>query len=91
MRFHCALELDRHRSSPAVQRAPGRDPNPAFTDAVLLDIDTFTTIEAHANRARQHRFVIVWATWINAEAVRQGVGHGVLPVTGEGFMIAEAL
>ena len=77
MRYHLTLQLDCHRTTATVKRAPCRDTYPAFADAIFFNIHAFGAVEVHADRLRQKCFVIVWAARVNAEAVRESVGHWV--------------
>src|SRR3546814_11688551 len=73
--FDRAGELDRHRLAVAVEAAAGGDADPAFGDAVFLDIGLLGTLEANADAALEAVRVEPRAARIAREAVGRGVGH----------------
>src|SRR3546814_13180392 len=73
--FDRAGELDRHRLAVAVEAAAGGDADPAFGDAIFLDIGLLGTLEANADAALAEVRVEPRAARIEREAVGRGVGH----------------
>src|SRR5687767_10991078 len=69
--FDLAAELDGQRIALAVDRLADGDADPAFADAILLDVGLFLAVELYADAARQQRLVIIRALGIGRKAVGQ--------------------
>src|ERR1700733_4804983 len=69
IRFDRAMDLDRQRIAVAIPGVAGGDADPAFADAIFLDIGLLDALEADADVARQDRFIIVRALRIGAQAI----------------------
>src|SRR5437868_13637504 len=80
IRLDRTLQLDRQRLALAVKRLAGSHPDPAFADAVFLDIGLLCTGEANADAAFQQGGVIIRAIWIAGEAVGRFVRHRTLKI-----------
>jgi hypothetical protein len=70
-RLDLAFYLDRHRIALAVTRLAGRDLDPAFADAIFLDIGAFLVIELDANIVLEDSRIVVRAARIDRETVRK--------------------
>src|SRR5207342_854014 len=64
-----AIHLHRHRLAAAVQRLAHRQADPALADAVLLDVVAFDPVEADADAAFEHGFVVELAARVVGEVV----------------------
>src|SRR5436190_1465859 len=64
-----AFELDGQRIALAVDRLADRDPDPAFADAILLDVGLFLAVELDADALLQQRLVVKRALGVGREAV----------------------
>src|SRR5882672_9055054 len=78
IRLHRAVDLDGERVAVAILGSACGHPHPAFADAILLDIGFLDALEANADIARQHLFIVVRASRIGRQTVRQLVAHGVI-------------
>src|SRR5690606_32954967 len=74
--LHRALQLDRQGLAAAVDAVADGQPDPAFGDAVFLDIGLVLALEADADSFRQQVGVVERAVGIDGQAVGKGVGHG---------------
>src|SRR5690606_31821979 len=64
-----ALELDRQRLAPPVQRLARGDADPGFADAVLLDVAALDALEADADAAVERGLVVMRAARVVGQAV----------------------
>ena len=78
IRLHRPVHLDGQRVAVAVLGIAGGDADPAFADAVLLDIGLLDALEADADIARQDVRVVIGAVRIDRQAVRKFVAHDCL-------------
>jgi hypothetical protein len=69
VRLHDAAEFHEQWVTVAIKFLAHGDTNPAFTDAVLLDVCSFHTVEAYAHLTLQDFFVVMRALGIDAEPV----------------------
>lgn len=70
-RLDLAFYLDHHRIALAVTCLAGRNLDPAFTDAVFLDIGAFLVIELDANIVLEDSRIVERAARIDRETVRK--------------------
>jgi hypothetical protein len=75
--FHGALELDQQGLALAVQGLARGNPDPAFADAVLLDVVAFLAVEPDADVVLAHGGVVMGTARIDGEMVRQRRPGGV--------------
>src|SRR5450755_3507662 len=68
------MHLDRQGVAVAILGVARRDPHPSLADAILLDIGLLDALEANADIARKHGFVVIRAFRIGRETVGQLVG-----------------
>jgi hypothetical protein len=61
----------------AVHRLAGLDPDPAFGNAIFLDVAPFPVLEAHTNTAPQRVSVEPSAAGVDGKAVWDNVCHDV--------------
>src|SRR4051812_26774695 len=73
-----AVELDRERAAMPVHRPPGLDADPAFGDAIFLDVVALAALEADADAPAQQLGVEPRAARIEGQAVGKRIGHGKL-------------
>ena len=64
IRLHRAGQLHGQWLAAPIRGLAEADPDPAFRDAILLDIVLFLTLEANANAAIQQRLIIKGAAWV---------------------------
>lgn len=81
-RLNPAFQLDRYRIALAIHGFAGRYGNPAFADAVLLDIRKLFIVEFDSDFMSRDICIVVAAARVNGEAIRErrklnGVVHGV--------------
>src|SRR5687767_6981840 len=74
-RLDLALQFDRHRLAVAVHAPPGGDPDPAFRDAILLDVGALFALEADSDPAAKQLAVEEGAARVERESVGGRVGH----------------
>src|ERR1700682_6641199 len=72
------MHLDRQGVAVAILGVACRDPHPALTDAILLDVGLLDALEANGDIARQHVGIVIRAFRIARKTVRQLVGHGII-------------
>src|ERR1700733_8417804 len=77
IRLDRAGELDGQRIAVAVLGLAGRDADPAFADAIFLDVGLLDALEADADVALERLDVVIRAARIVRQAVGWGVGRGV--------------
>jgi hypothetical protein len=82
-RLDSAAQFNQHGAALAVQRLAGGNLDPAFADAVFLDVEALFAIESDADVALQHIHIVVRAAWINRQTVGQwwecgGIVHPVI-------------
>src|SRR5665647_1333453 len=77
IRLDRAGQLDGQRIAVAILGVAGGDADPAFADAIFLDIGLLDALEADADIAPQRFGVEIRAARIVAQAVGRGVGFGV--------------
>jgi hypothetical protein len=70
-RFDLAFQLDQQRMAFAIHRLACGDLDPAFADAVLLDIHKLFAIESNANVMFKHGRDVMGAARVNGEVVGQ--------------------
>jgi hypothetical protein len=80
-RFDLPLELDQQRLAIAVQRFACGHFDPAFADAVFLDVGAVFAVEADADVVLEHGAVVKRAARVNGQVIGQfgalgGFGHG---------------
>jgi hypothetical protein len=81
-RLNLALELDHQRLTLAVPRPACGDFDPAFADAVFLNVRALLVVPADADIVLEHGGHVMRAAWVYGEAIRErwpiGSGAGVL-------------
>ena len=78
-RFDLALQFQQHGLALAVERLGRGDLDPAFAQAILIDVETFLVVETDADVVLEHLGVVVGAARIDGEPVRQwGEGGGIV-------------
>src|SRR6266481_5138263 len=75
IRLHGAVHLDGERVAVAILGVAGGHADPAFADAIFLDIGFFRALEADADIPRQDLGVVIGTVRIDRQAVRQLVSH----------------
>src|SRR5262245_7207569 len=70
-----ALESEGQRVATPVERLAHGYADPAFADAVFLDIGLLRPVEADAHATLEQGLVVVRAARVNREAVGKRVGH----------------
>jgi hypothetical protein len=70
-RLDDALAHDGQGLSTAIEGVADRRADPAFRDAIFLDIGVLDTVQPNSNRACENGFVVVTAARIDAESIRQ--------------------
>jgi hypothetical protein len=78
IRLHGALQLDRHRIARPVPGDARGEADPAFADAVLINVGLLHPLEADADAALQRRCVVEGAVGISGQAIGRSVGHAGL-------------
>src|SRR5689334_22687173 len=78
IRLDRTVDLDGQRIAVAVLGIAGGDADPAFADAVFLDIGLLDALEADADIARQDLGVVIGALRIDRQAVGQLVRSGLV-------------
>src|SRR5262245_33584638 len=78
IRLDRAVHLDGERVAVAVFCVAGGYANPAFADAIFLDIGLLLALEADADIARQNLGVVVGAARIDRQPVRQLLVHRIV-------------
>jgi len=78
--FHAALQFDQQRMSFAIQRLAGGHLDPAFADAIFLDVVALLAIDANADTALDQRGIVKRAARVDGEAIGKrgelgGFGH----------------
>src|SRR5580700_1574853 len=76
IRLDRAAQLDGHGISVPVLGGRMCDPNPAFADAIFLDIGLLDALEADADAALEQLGIVIGAGRVVGEAVRRSVVHG---------------
>ena len=76
IRHHLALLLDRDRVAVAVLRSRDGQADPAFGDAIFVDVGPLDALEADADPAGEQRLVVVRARRVVRQAVGRRVGDG---------------
>src|ERR1700692_3740909 len=72
------MDLDGQRVAVAILGITRGHANPSLADAIFLDIGLLHALEANADVARQHRFVVVRALRIGRETIGQLIADGVV-------------
>ena len=75
-RLNRALQLDQQRMPLAVNRFAGGHFDPAFADAVFLDVRTFLVVESNTNFMLEHGGDVMRAARVCGQAVGQGRARG---------------
>jgi hypothetical protein len=78
-RFHLALELDQQRLALAIERLACGHLDPAFADAVFLDVETVLVVQADADVVLENGSHMVRAARVDGQVVGQrgsGMGFG---------------
>lgn len=70
------MQLDRQGLAPAIDAVADGQTDPAFRDAVFLDIGLVLALEADADALGQQVSIVEWAVGVDAQAVGKDVGHG---------------
>src|ERR1700760_130574 len=71
IRLDRAVHFDRQRIAVTVLGIARGDADPAFADAIFLDIGFFDTLEADADVARQDALIVIGAARIDRQTVRK--------------------
>src|ERR1044072_6076104 len=69
------LQLDGQRFAFAIERLAGRDADPAFADAIFLDVGLLLAGKADADGPLQHSLVVEWAVRVGGKAVGKRIRH----------------
>ena len=75
-RLDRAVELDRQRITLAVGLLAELDADPAFGDAVFLDVTALVALEADADATLEQLGVEMRALRVDREPVGRGIAHG---------------
>src|SRR6187399_1783690 len=82
VRLHLPAHHQADGVAATVERARHGDLDPAFADAVFLDVVLFLAVEAYANAALQQLLVVELAARIDREAIGRSFGRS----RGSGFV-----
>src|SRR3954447_22336110 len=75
IRLHLPVQLDRQRPAVAVHGLSGLHPDPAFRDAIFLDVAALAALEADADAAAEQLRLEIRAAGIHGQSVGKRVGH----------------
>ena len=74
-RLDLAVQLQGQRAAMAVDLLAQRNANPAFGNAIFLDIAAFIALEADADPTREEVLVEIGAVRVGGQAIGNGIGH----------------
>src|SRR5882762_9149505 len=78
IRLHRTADLDHQRIAVAILGGAGRHPDPAFADAIFLDIGLLDALEANPDVARQHLFVVIGTPRIGRQTIGKLGDHFII-------------